>query len=501
MRIRSPASRATIRIRFSLADVGLAMVSPFLALYGCHALILTSDSWLSIIGYWEVSLISSLIAFVVFRIHETIPRYLSVHDLSAVAKAVVLGELLAGGIWFICTRLAGIPRSVPLLHAAILGAGLLTVRILAHVGDMGRGLAAPPDDPAVRNIILIGLNRLSFIYMQFLHASPATAHRVIAVLDDQARWIGRSVGGVRVFGPPAQLEPLIEEFAVHGVRTHGVVIGGRSDMLSEGALNEVRRVCARHDTELVFVPHVFGADPAKAGRADAPSPAAGIGRDPVPADFALPRYFRCRRVIDCGAALLLLVLLAPVLLVVAALAFVDVGSPVFFWQQRTGLRGHAFLLYKIRTLRPALDGGGRPISEELRLSWLGRFLRKTRLDELPQLLSVLVGDMSLIGPRPLLPKDQPPNSLLRLMVRPGITGWAQVNGGSLISPMEKGELDEWYIRHASLALDLRIVWLTIVGLLRGRWGAENASARAHAARTAAHDDHGSRPRQTAASAR
>ncbi|HJU15262.1 MAG TPA: sugar transferase [Stellaceae bacterium] len=497
MRILSPASRATIKIRFSLVDVGLAALSPLLALYACHALILASDSLLLIASYWAIALLSSLIAFVAFRIHEAIPRYLSVPDVMAVIKAVALGELLAGGVWFILTRLEGIPRSVPLVHALILGAGLLAVRALAHIGDLSRGWAGRPPSPAYQHVILIGLNKLSFVYMKLLKTSTATPHRVIAVLDDQPRWIGRSVDGVRVFGPPAQLEALIAEFAVHGVHTHGVVIGGRSDILSEEALNEVRRVCTRHGIELVFVPHVFGIGLTEADCSCALSSPA-VCRDQIPANFALPRYFRCKRAIDFCAALMLLIPLLPVLLVVSVLSFADIGLPIFFWQQRTGLRARAFLLYKIRTLRPAFDWRGLPTPENLRLSWIGRFLRRTRLDELPQLLNVLVGDMSLIGPRPLLPEDQPPNRTVRLMVRPGITGWAQVNGGALLSPTEKGQLDEWYIRNASFALDLRILWLTALGLLRRNWGVEEALARAHAAPTARPDGKGSQKRQSAA---
>ena len=101
------------------------------------------------------------------------------------------------------------------------------------------------------------------------------------------------------------------------------------------------------------------------------------------------------------------------------------------------------------------------------MSWIGAFLRKARLDELPQLLNVLVGDMSLVGPRPLLPQDQPSDASLRLAVRPGITGWAQVSGGNSLSPETKNKLDEWYVRHASFMLDLRILLMTLGFVLRG----------------------------------
>jgi lipopolysaccharide/colanic/teichoic acid biosynthesis glycosyltransferase len=135
-------------------------------------------------------------------------------------------------------------------------------------------------------------------------------------------------------------------------------------------------------------------------------------------------------------------------------------------------------LYKLRTLRPPFDRRGQKIPEQRRVSWIGRLLRQTRIDELPQLLNVLVGDMALIGPRPLLPRDQPPKPNLRLAVRPGITGWAQVNGGNSLSPTEKEALDIWYINNASLWLDLRIIGLTLRVLLSGERRSEKALADA-----------------------
>jgi lipopolysaccharide/colanic/teichoic acid biosynthesis glycosyltransferase len=187
---------------------------------------------------------------------------------------------------------------------------------------------------------------------------------------------------------------------------------------------------------------------------------------PAP-EFVLPAYFRWKPILDFFVALILLVSLLPLWILVLLLALIDVGPPVLFWQRRTGMNGRHFLLHKIRTLRSLFDWKGERVPEEQRLSWFGHVLRKSRLDELPQLLNVLVGDMSLIGPRPLLLEHQPSPSSVRLMVRPGITGWAQVHGGALLSPTEKEILDEWYIRHASLWLDLRIVALTVLSLIKG----------------------------------
>src|SRR5262249_10930534 len=127
-------------------------------------------------------------------------------------------------------------------------------------------------------------------------------------------------------------------------------------------------------------------------------------------------------------------------------------------------------------LRAPFDSEGKPILVGREPSVVGRFLRATRIDELPQLLNVLMGDMSLIGPRPLLPEDQPGNTHIRLSVRPGISGWAQVNGAKLVSKEEKEKLDEWYIRNASLWMDLRIVGLTLRVLVSSRLSSREATA-------------------------
>src|SRR5262249_25955104 len=126
----------------------------------------------------------------------------------------------------------------------------------------------------------------------------------------------------------------------------------------------------------------------------------------------LPSYHRVKRFVDFFVSAAAIILLSPLIALISLLVLIDVGSPVVFWQQRLGRGSTSFFLYKFRTLHPPYDRCGRPVSEGDRLSWIGRFLRNGRLDELPQLFNVLVGEMSLIGPRPLLPEDQPMNSKL-----------------------------------------------------------------------------------------
>jgi lipopolysaccharide/colanic/teichoic acid biosynthesis glycosyltransferase len=457
--------------------VTLAAITPFTALYLRNVDLVSARGMIVVDSFVLVSMTASLIAFRVFRISSTIPRYMSAGDLLDLAKAVVVGDLITTVVLFTITRLDGIPRSVPAIHALILGAAVFVSRGLASVADRNRQRADRPQGATALSVILIGLNDWSVFLLKFLQYARER-WRVIAFLDEDSRWFGRSVDGVPIFGPPAHLEHLVEEFAAHGVRIDRVVIGGGAGELSAGALAEVRDICARCKLGLVFVPNVFELNAApSAGHPAHRGPDLAAG-SLFPPEMRHTPYHRCKRFVDAVAALTLLLCLLPLLIFAAALVFFDVGLPLLFWQQRAGRGGRELQLYKLRTLRPPFDRRGRRVAEEKRLSWIGRLLRQTRIDELPQLVNVLVGDMSLIGPRPLLPKDEPPNPALRLMVRPGITGWAQVNGGTGLSPTEKEALDIWYIRNASLWVDLRIIGMTLLVLLRGERRSEKALALA-----------------------
>ena len=176
-----------------------------------------------------------------------------------------------------------------------------------------------------------------------------------------------------------------------------------------------------------------------------------------------------KRIIDVAAAGLGLVMLSPLLLIIGLAVLMALGSPILFRQERPGRHGRPFTLYKFRSMRTAGEGAA-PLSEAERLTRLGAFLRRTSLDELPELWNVLRGDMSLVGPRPLLMEYLPlytPEQARRHDVRPGITGWAQINGRNAISWEEKFRLDVWYVDHRSLSLDLRILLLTIRRVLSG----------------------------------
>jgi sugar transferase EpsL len=176
-----------------------------------------------------------------------------------------------------------------------------------------------------------------------------------------------------------------------------------------------------------------------------------------------------KRILDVVVSGLVLATLAPILGVLSVLVRWKLGSPVLFRQQRTGHDGQIFTCLKFRTMTDARDANGQVLPDAQRLTPLGQFLRSTSLDELPELLNVIRGEMSLVGPRPLLPQylsRYSPEQMCRHDVKPGITGWAQVNGRNALDWNQKFELDLWYVDHWSLWLDLKILARTAGQVLR-----------------------------------
>lgn len=176
-----------------------------------------------------------------------------------------------------------------------------------------------------------------------------------------------------------------------------------------------------------------------------------------------------KRCFDLIVAMIVLSLVWPLFLVTAVLVRINMGSPVVFRQQRPGLHGRPFYIYKFRTMSSARGADGELLSDAQRLTPLGALLRKLSLDELPQLLNVLKGELSLVGPRPLLMEYLPlytAEQARRHDVRPGITGWAQVNGRNAISWEDKFRYDVWYVDNQSFLLDMRILWMTVMKVLR-----------------------------------
>lgn len=182
-------------------------------------------------------------------------------------------------------------------------------------------------------------------------------------------------------------------------------------------------------------------------------------------------YDAAKRVLDVVVAVAATVITLPVMGAIAVVIWCSMGPPALFRQARAGLRGRRFTLLKFRTMSGVAKVGREAVDDHIRLTRVGRFLRRFSLDELPQLWNVLLGEMSLVGPRPLLPEylsEYTEQQARRHLVKPGITGWAQVNGRNALTWEQRFELDLWYVGHRSFLLDLRILALTVRDVLTGR---------------------------------
>jgi len=177
-----------------------------------------------------------------------------------------------------------------------------------------------------------------------------------------------------------------------------------------------------------------------------------------------------KRFLDFWISLIVLILISPILLVITIwLHFANKGAGAFFFQERPGKDAKIFKVIKFKTMTDERDADGNLLPDAERLTKVGKFVRSTSIDELPQLINVLKGDMALIGPRPLLVQYLPlysPEQARRHEVRPGISGWAQCHGRNAISWTEKFKLDVWYVDHVSLATDLKVIWITIMKVIK-----------------------------------
>lgn len=180
-------------------------------------------------------------------------------------------------------------------------------------------------------------------------------------------------------------------------------------------------------------------------------------------------YLLRKRIFDFSLAIILIILLSPIILFLCILVKIFIGSPIIFKQARPGFKEKIFYLYKFRTMLNKYDENGSLLSDDKRMTSFGKWLRSMSLDELPELINIIKGEMSFVGPRPLLVEYLPyynEKQRTRHSVQPGITGWAQINGRNLLSWEEKFDLDIWYVNNRTLLLDLKIIFITLFKILK-----------------------------------
>jgi lipopolysaccharide/colanic/teichoic acid biosynthesis glycosyltransferase len=262
-------------------------------------------------------------------------------------------------------------------------------------------------------------------------------------------------------GTIEQIADVLRNLEIHGVFIDHVVITMVFEKLPPSAQTALIGIEKTTNIRLEFFGDQIGRTLCITSPTDLTNTGDAFSLGPEDVTALTRTFWRLKRVLDFVGALVFLIVLAPLMAAVSTLVAIDVGLPLTFWQQRAGLHGRPFKIYKLRTMAAWHDARGRRVPDDQRISAIGRFLRRARVDELPQLLNILSGDMSFVGPRPLLMVEQPAAHAGRLLVRPGLTGWAQVKGGRRISPADRVALDIWYIRHASLLLDLEILARTV----------------------------------------
>lgn len=409
--------------------------------------------------------------------HRALWRRISADEIVGLGRFVGAAIFLFGTMQFAVDGLAALPSAAPAIHFLVALFGLLGSRVAydRYRKWRERGRSRPDRE----HVVLVGAGDGASLVLEILRGQGRGSD-IVGIVDDVVE-VGRRLGGVPVLGPLDAFEATMAQLQVEGrhparlivTRPHHELGRERLYRLMEQA--EAAGLCVQQLPDVVELDaHTAGADQAEASAAVGDSEAVA---PPV------------KRLIEVVAALLVLILFSPLLVLAAAAVAIGVQRPVLFAQMRPGLRGRPYRLLKLRTMRDPVDGTGRRFSDEERTPRVGRILRRTRLDELPQLVNVLAGDMSLIGPRPLLASDldaMPDGGQARSAVRPGLTGWAQVNGGHQLAPDEKLALDLWYAANADLTLDLLILWRTLVMVIAGERRRPTVIADARASLGVAH---------------
>ncbi len=457
-----------------------------------------AKAWV-LLPHFSFTMIAATIVIPLFGLHRSVWRFSSLTDylyLVGATVVIVVGAVLAS---FALNRLDGVARSVPFLQAILILPLLVGARVFmrlrhAQRQDPAVQFLSVPDATTLRppSVLLVGITRLTELYLQSAHElTPGKVH-VAGLLGRTEKQTGRLMHRYPVLGTPEQVSEIIKTLEIHGVLIDRIIVTTRWENLGAETRTALRDVEATSNVQVVLLAQTLGFDnvrPVAEPELKSPNATRTCQTDPTATDSdgqerQLPEavltvspderdrlrkngYWAAKRGFDVVSAFILIVLMLPVMAVVALLALIDVGRPILFWQQRPGLVGRPFRLYKLRTMKAAHDESGALIPDDKRVSRIGRFLRATRLDELPQLFHILNGQMSFVGPRPLLPVDQPAEFAARLLVRPGLTGWAQVRGGRLLSAADKAALDVWYVRNASLRLDLEILLRTFGMVLFG----------------------------------
>lgn len=443
-----------------------------------------------ILSYLVITIAVAIPASILLGLDKRSWRYSTMPDYFRVAITLAVTILLATLITFTVNRMENVSRSIPVLQALVALCLMIGARIAVRLRHVPRRTMQPPLSAPMsegkagrQTVLVVGLTTLTVLYLRSILELAKGRIRVGGIVAHGDRHAGQFVRQYQIFSPQESLIDLLRQLSVHGVFVDKIVVTLPFSDLPRLQQDDLRRLRKAGKIEiesliekLGFQPKSEEDVPAKAAQAPLPfkpKQASVFDIEALRVSTRRP-FWRVKRAADAVLAGILLVVLAPLFVIVASLIVLTIGFPMIFWQDRPERGGNPFKLFKFRTMGAAHDSSGRPVPEDERVNAVGRFLRATRLDELPQLWNILAGEMSFVGPRPLLHADQPGAYSARLLVRPGLTGWAQVMGGRQVSAADKAALDVWYVQNATLLLDLEIVLRTVSVVLFGE--RRNASA-------------------------
>lgn len=469
MRTAPPTSHNKFNIRIAFFDLFWIIIAPFIALW------MRGESYLDVgdlpfspsptFQYALITILSTIMAFILLKVSEGISHHFSARDAFSLLLASCLSVMASITSVFTISRLDGVPRSVPLIYGLVLAFGLLFQRLLM------RGLYEKseniydlkviyPRHLSIRQVIIIGLDPYAIAAIRLIEKQYPITTQVVAAFSLQGKYSGRTISTVRVFADLKKLGSIIDEYHIHGVAVDEIWMSDNSKYINDHVKTYIQQEAVTRGIVHKSISEAFGLKAiVKDGSID------NSFTENVPTLNNV--YLIIKRALDIIVATILSITLAPIVIITVLAIIFDVGFPFIFWQDRLGRYGNIIRLYKIRTMKNPVADNGQIISESQRTSKIGNFIRKFRLDESPQLISIIAGEMSGIGPRPLLAREQIQGASYRLLLRPGITGWAQVNGGELLSFQEKNILDSWYVFNASMKIDLKIAIKTIGVIIYG----------------------------------
>jgi lipopolysaccharide/colanic/teichoic acid biosynthesis glycosyltransferase len=373
-------------------------------------------------------------SFLAFGLHRRIWSYTSVGELAAIVKASTWAVVLFLAVAWTAGRTTAVPPALWVVQWLILVVLLCGTRLAYRFAKtrVRRARAGAARASTTRDVpvLLYGCGPMAALFVGAVQSAPGSRLRVVGIIEDAGTPRGRYVHNVPVLGEPRDLDRIVADLAVQGIHPQRLVITRPADRLPPELRTFAEHCGARHGMELHVLPEMLGV-PADAAASEAARGASAPER----------AYLRARRPVELGVSALALLLLMPLMGLIALVVLLDQGRPILLRQVHPGRSMRPFTLYKFRTLRGPCYADGALLQERARTSPVGRVLRRSRLDELPQLVNVLRGEMSFIGPRPLAPRDLSERITERIALPPGITGWAEVNGGDRLSIEERIALE------------------------------------------------------------